>query len=67
MTQSVHLIGTEQVQSAANTMMNAAEIMRRSANTIHDSLDRHELMLRDVMQKIDELIEVLEEEHEDDE
>lgn len=64
MAEYVHLIGTEQVQSAANTMMSAAEVMRRSANTIHDSLDRHELMLRDVMQKIDELIEVLDEEDE---
>ena len=45
MAEYVHLIGTEQVQSAANTMRDAAHDMRNAANTIHNALQRHEEMV----------------------
>jgi predicted DNA-binding protein (UPF0251 family) len=48
-TKYAHLIGTEQVQSAANTMKEAAHEMQRAANTIHDALQRHEEKMCDAL------------------
>jgi len=52
MTEHMHLIGTEQVQSAANTMKEAAHEMHRAANTIHNALQEHGNIMREL---IDEL------------
>jgi hypothetical protein len=43
----VTLIGTEQVQTAANTMRTAADEMRHAAGTISEALDRHQRFLDD--------------------
>lgn len=48
----VHLIGTEQVQSAANTMREASYEMRRAANTIHEAFRIHNLMMQDFMEAL---------------
>jgi len=37
----IHLVGVEQIQSAANTMKSAADDMRRSANIISQALEGH--------------------------
>jgi hypothetical protein len=42
MAEYMHLIGTEQVQSAANRMVEAADRMSRAANTISSALQNHE-------------------------
>lgn len=39
MTEYIHLVGTEQVQSAANSMRSSAETMKMAANQIDSSLD----------------------------
>ena len=45
----MHLVGAEQVQSAANTMSSAAETMRRAANEITYALDKHSNMMRELV------------------
>jgi len=60
----MHLIGTEQVQSAANRMVEAAHEMSRAANTIHDAMKRNEEVMQDLMIKMDDLIDAIEEEEE---
>ena len=52
MTQYVHLIGTEQVQSAANTMREAANTMHRAANEIAYALQKHTEMMREFMDRL---------------
>jgi len=49
MAEYMHLIGTEQIQSAANTMKSAAIEMHRAANLIDESLRRHEVMMAEFM------------------
>jgi len=41
----VHLVGAEQVQSAARTIREAAGVMERAASSINDSLFRHQQFL----------------------
>jgi hypothetical protein len=48
----VTLLGTEQVQSAANTMKEAANEMRRAANTIHEALRTHEDVMRQLIEEL---------------
>ena len=45
----MHLVGVEQVQSAANTMISAAETMRRAANEITYALEKHSNMMRELV------------------
>jgi hypothetical protein len=52
----MHLIGVEQIQSAANTMRDAAHEMHRSANTIHDALQRHGEIMREFMDRMDTML-----------
>ena len=63
-TQYMHLIGTEQIQSAANRMVEAAHEMNRAADTIHFALQRHEQMMQDLMIKMDDLIDAIDGEEE---
>jgi len=60
----MHLIGTEQIQSAANSMKDAAHEMSRAANTIYNALQRHEQVMQDLMIKMDDLIDVIDGEEE---
>jgi len=42
MPESVHLVGAEQVQTAANTMKAAAAEMSRAASAIQEALERNQ-------------------------
>jgi len=53
MAEHMHLIGAEQVQSAANTMRSAAETMSRAASAISDALHQHRLFLEDWLNRPD--------------
>lgn len=43
----VTLLGAEQVQSAANSMQDAASRMQRAADTMADAFDRHHRFMDD--------------------
>jgi hypothetical protein len=45
----VHLVGAEQVQSAANVMRTAADLMQRSAHEITYALEKHAGMMRELV------------------
>ena len=47
----VTLMGAEQVQSAGNRMLSAAEQMNRAASSIDESLHRHQQFLNDWLQQ----------------
>ena len=64
MAEYMHLIGVEQIQSAANRMMDAAERMNRAANTMHEVLSRHETAMESFALKIDELLDELDNDEE---
>lgn len=53
MSDYIHLIGTEQVQSAANTMSSAAEEMKQAANNMEDTFRRHQLFLDDWLLRLE--------------
>lgn len=61
MPEYMHIIGTEQVQSAANIMRDAAERMTRAAIIIHGAMQKHEQTMQDLMIKIDDLIDAIDE------
>lgn len=50
------LLGTEQIQSAANTMREAAHEMRMAARTISDALQRHGEIMREFMNRADTML-----------
>lgn len=53
----VTLIGTEQVQIAANTMRDAAEKMQRAANDISYAMERHTEAMRQYISDLEMLKE----------
>jgi hypothetical protein len=53
----VELIGAEQVRSAANTMVGAADQMSRAAGSIDESLRMHQRFLDDWLQRFEAAIE----------
>ena len=55
-TQYVTLMGSEQVQSAANRMVSASEEMRRAASTIDEALSRHQRFLEDWLQRYETIL-----------
>lgn len=65
MAEYMHLIGTEQIQSAANRMVDVAERMNIAANTINETFRRHEQAMSDLMLRIDDLIDVMKEDEEE--
>ena len=65
MAEYIHLVGVEQVQSAANRMITAAELMNRAVNNMSEVLCRHEKVMQDLMIKIDDLIDAIDEEEEE--
>lgn len=52
----VELIGTEQVRSAANTMVSAADQMSRAAASIDETMARHQRFLDDWLQRFEAVI-----------
>lgn len=67
MTQYIHLVGAEQVQSAANNMRAAADDMNRAASAMQQAVSDHQRIfdnflveLRDVLKTNQEKVEVTE-------
>lgn len=52
----VTLIGAEQVQSAANRMVDAADRMGRAASSIDDTMIRHQRFLDDWLQRFEAVV-----------
>lgn len=55
MGEHIHLVGVEQVQTAANTMKSAASEMNRAANTISEVLNRHGRIMQEFLDKLNEI------------
>lgn len=53
---TVMLIGTEQVQTAANTMRSAAEDMKQAASSMDFSLQQHRNFLDDWLQRFEQVL-----------
>jgi Sec-independent protein translocase protein TatA len=60
MTEYVHLVGTEQVQSAANSMREAAHEMRRAANEISEAMHLQQRTLQETNAVLTDLVLALE-------
>jgi len=54
--ESMHLMGAEQIQQAANTMRNAAEEMNRAASRMEYTLQQHERFLSDWLQQFRDVL-----------
>lgn len=54
----VTLVGAEQVQSAANRMVEAADSMRQASRNIDDIYDRHQRFMDDWLQRYQGLLEM---------
>lgn len=52
----MHLVGSEQVQSAACTMQSAAEQMSRAAASIDESFARHQRFLEDWIVRFESVV-----------
>lgn len=52
----VHLIGAEQVQSAANSMNHAADQMRSAANTMLDAVESQRRFMDDWLERLAALL-----------
>ena len=48
----VHLVGGEEVQRAANTMREAAELMQRAAATISESNTQHQRCMTEFIERL---------------
>lgn len=53
----IHLMGAEQVQSAANTMRSAGDNMQSAASNMEGALYRHQQFLEDWLQRLAEVME----------
>lgn len=56
MSQYMTLLGSEQVQSAANSMRNAAEEMNRAANTIDTALQQHRIFMDEWLSRLESVL-----------
>jgi hypothetical protein len=56
MAEYVHLVGAEQVQSAAITMRSAAEEMSRATSQITYSLEAHQRFMTDWLVQLDGIL-----------
>lgn len=57
MTEYMHLVGAEDVRSAASTIRNAAEDMRSAANTFSEAVDRQRMFLDEWLQRLEAIME----------
>ncbi len=55
--ESIYLMGSEDVRSAANTMRSAAEEMSRAANYINESLTQQQRFMDDWLQRLQSVME----------
>ena len=58
MIEYMHLVGSEQVQNAANTMRHAAEEMNRASANLEGVLFRHQLFLDDWLIRYERAMEL---------
>lgn len=56
MTEYVHLIGVEQIQTAANSMRSAADEMQRAASSLDYSLQQNQRFMDDWLQRFEAAI-----------
>jgi hypothetical protein len=56
MSDFVHLIGADVVQSAAHCMQDTAVSMVRAANVIEESLERHRRWMDDWLQRLETIL-----------
>ena len=56
MSEYMHLVGAEQVQTAANSMRSAAEEMQSAARNIEGSLERHRRWADDWLQTFEKIL-----------
>lgn len=56
MTEFMHLLGTEDVQRAANNMSEAAQQMKYAANLIDEAQRRHQQFLDDWLMRFEEAL-----------
>ena len=56
MSEYMHLIGAEQVQTAANTMREAAHDMQNAASTMDFSLQQHRNLMDDWLQRLEQVL-----------
>ena len=54
---SVYLHGSEQVQTAANTMRHAAEEMNQAARNLDGTLERHKQWMDDWLYRFEQALE----------
>lgn len=59
MTEYVHLVGAEQVQSAGSRIASAAEDIRRAAGSLDDSFRRHEFFLNEWLGRFEAVVDKL--------
>lgn len=57
MSEYIHLVGAEQVQSAANTMRSAADEMKSAASSIDYALTAHQRFMDDWLQRFEAALE----------
>lgn len=53
----ITLLGSEQVQSAANTMRSAAEEMQRAASETGYALERHQRFMDDWLSRLEAILQ----------
>ena len=56
MTEYVHLIGVEQVQSAANQMNHAAEKMQQAASSFEYAMERQRMFMETWLQQFEQIL-----------
>lgn len=56
MSEYIHLVGSEQVQNAANTMRHAAEEMNRASANLEEVLFRHQRFLDDWLMRYEQVM-----------
>jgi len=56
MSEYMHLVGAEQVQSAGNNMLRAADRMNNVAMSIDGSLERHQRFMDDWLQRLEQVL-----------
>jgi len=56
MSEYMHLVGTEQVQSAGVSMRGAAEEMNRAAMQIDATMERHQRFMDDWLQRLEQVL-----------
>lgn len=57
MSEYVHLLGAEQVQSAASSMRSSAELIQRSVENLSYALELHHRQMEELLQRFEAAVE----------